>query len=552
MGPNTYALADWGASQAGGHEARQEGGAADESQRIIGKDMGEQGQWYVAAENDTPRRIAGKLASCRAENSAMPDTLSAEDIVALNRSRYPTLTVSSKLLANTQIFLGSGVHVGERVRDAGAHCLGERRAAESLHADEPSLGKRIRESDLLTTCSVPQSKLSAGTDTAASGQSSAQTAEAALGEVEAERAEQAVSARHASELSPEPEHINMEDFDYDDEDDDRGPDQAKTASQLDHSTYAAPPADQAAELRGSRQKQRPLVRLFGQAEIMAKRERWSDAYFPDLDVDATGHKESAVTMERAVAAPATFDTRRAEGKEGAGPCRVQGSLETSALALPEQGLRTECARAAQERASDEHGPQETRSSRAQHTPCLKKGRSDVGSTDKGLEARDEAEVHLAERRSYLKQGLTKLFKGHGWFEGRVEEYDAERDVYKIVYVDDDDEEMTYEEMKALVLKCKKRERGGTRERVGTEDCSVRHKRANPGHRSRPEQQDTVDDLRKPQRKYANCGPGMVGQRGNAVGGKATQGEDCSGQWGERLNGSDVQLVNMILEATRPR
>jgi hypothetical protein len=61
-------------------------------------------------------------------------------------------------------------------------------------------------------------------------------------------------------------------------------------------------------------------------------------------------------------------------------------------------------------------------------------------------------VLLSERKSYLKKGLTKLFKGYGYFEGTVQEYDAERDVYKIVYVDDDDEEMTYEEMKALVLR----------------------------------------------------------------------------------------------------
>ena len=171
---------------------------------MIARNMGQHGQWYVASEDDTPRRIAGKLAARRAENLTMPraDTLSAEDIVALNRSRFPTLTVWSKLLANTQIFLGSGTHAGERVRDAGAHCPGEPGGAESLDAVESSSGKRKRESDLLATRSGP-----ACADAAAS----------AHGEGEVVPAEQAVSARHVSELSPEPEHINIEDFDYDED-----------------------------------------------------------------------------------------------------------------------------------------------------------------------------------------------------------------------------------------------------------------------------------------------------------------------------------------------
>jgi hypothetical protein len=76
-------------------------------------------------------------------------------------------------------------------------------------------------------------------------------------------------------------------------------------------------------------------------------------------------------------------------------------------------------------------------------------------TDKKLQTPVTHKALLAERKSYLKKGLTKLFKGYGYFEGTVEDYDAERDVYKIVYVDDDDEEMTYEEMKALVLRAMK-------------------------------------------------------------------------------------------------
>ena len=58
----------------------------------------------------------------------------------------------------------------------------------------------------------------------------------------------------------------------------------------------------------------------------------------------------------------------------------------------------------------------------------------------------------AERESFLDQSLSKLCKGHGVFRGIVREYDAEKDVYKIVYEDGDEEELDYERMKAMVLK----------------------------------------------------------------------------------------------------
>jgi hypothetical protein len=116
-------------------------------------------------------------------------------------------------------------------------------------------------------------------------------------------------------------------------------------------------------------------------------------------------------------------------------------------------------------------------SQGDSVPALASGNTGVRTTDKGLKTpatqerfktRPDKELKtpatktpathkalLSERKSYLKKGLKKLFKGYGYFEGTVEEYDAERDVYKIVYVDDDDEEMTYEEMKALVLRAMK-------------------------------------------------------------------------------------------------
>ena len=66
------------------------------------------GRWYVAAENDTPRRIAAKLARRGPEDDGEAcRTLLAEQIVELNRMQYPALVVTSKLQKNTMIFLGA-------------------------------------------------------------------------------------------------------------------------------------------------------------------------------------------------------------------------------------------------------------------------------------------------------------------------------------------------------------------------------------------------------------------------------------------------------------
>jgi hypothetical protein len=68
------------------------------------------GRWYVAAENDTPRRIAAKLARRGPEDDGEAcRTLLAEQIVELNRMQYPALVVTSKLQKNTMIFLGDTV-----------------------------------------------------------------------------------------------------------------------------------------------------------------------------------------------------------------------------------------------------------------------------------------------------------------------------------------------------------------------------------------------------------------------------------------------------------
>ena len=66
------------------------------------------GRWYVAAENDTPRRIAKKLGQRGPEDDGEAcRALQAEQIVELNRMQYPALVVTSKLQNNTMLFLGT-------------------------------------------------------------------------------------------------------------------------------------------------------------------------------------------------------------------------------------------------------------------------------------------------------------------------------------------------------------------------------------------------------------------------------------------------------------
>jgi hypothetical protein len=74
------------------------------------EEVNNHGRWYVAAENDTPRTIAAKLAQRGPEDDGEAcRTLQAEQIVELNRMQYPALVVTSKLQKNTMIFLGDTV-----------------------------------------------------------------------------------------------------------------------------------------------------------------------------------------------------------------------------------------------------------------------------------------------------------------------------------------------------------------------------------------------------------------------------------------------------------
>jgi len=66
------------------------------------------GSWWVAAENDTPRRIVAELAKRGPGDGPGRGALQAEQIVELNRRQYPALLVTSKLRKNTLVFLGAG------------------------------------------------------------------------------------------------------------------------------------------------------------------------------------------------------------------------------------------------------------------------------------------------------------------------------------------------------------------------------------------------------------------------------------------------------------
>jgi hypothetical protein len=129
-------------------------------------------------------------------------------------------------------------------------------------------------------------------------------------------------------------------------------------------------------------------------------------------------------------------------------------------------------------------------------------------TDQELKTPATHKVLLSERKSYLKKGLTKLFKG-GYFEGTVEEYDAERDVYKIIYVDDDDEEMTYEEMKALVIRAMGCEGGGRADESRRVVARQRREKVEMAEQGRFYVAQENDTPRKRAKQLATCGAGNV-------------------------------------------
>jgi len=84
--------------------------------------------WYVAAENDTPRKIAAKLGKYEGGARAARGVPSADELVELNRSQYPELLVSSKLRKNTVLFLGAPDDIDEGGGGGGASGQGSKRA----------------------------------------------------------------------------------------------------------------------------------------------------------------------------------------------------------------------------------------------------------------------------------------------------------------------------------------------------------------------------------------------------------------------------------------
>ena len=79
-------------------------------------------------------------------------------------------------------------------------------------------------------------------------------------------------------------------------------------------------------------------------------------------------------------------------------------------------------------------------------------RGEGGNGGVALPLRQNEPPDIKERESYVGKSVNKLFRGRGYFRGNVREYDAGRDVYKIVYEDGDMEELSYEEVKSLTRK----------------------------------------------------------------------------------------------------
>ena len=51
-----------------------------------------------------------------------------------------------------------------------------------------------------------------------------------------------------------------------------------------------------------------------------------------------------------------------------------------------------------------------------------------------------------------KVTIEKLFPKYGYFKGVIESYDAQEKLYTVRYDDDDEEEMTFEELRPYILR----------------------------------------------------------------------------------------------------
>ena len=91
-GPQSGACTTLGGKVVFGVKTKANRGRSPDEQGLQGHDDASGvPRWYVARENDTPRKIAVALG------------IDAKAVVAVNKERYPTLSSSSRLREGTQI-----------------------------------------------------------------------------------------------------------------------------------------------------------------------------------------------------------------------------------------------------------------------------------------------------------------------------------------------------------------------------------------------------------------------------------------------------------------
>jgi hypothetical protein len=354
-------------------------GTVDQGEDAKGKDTDgeteaeeEKVSWYIAEESDTPDKIAMHFR-----------TVSAEQIVELNRARFPGLTVSSRLRKNAHIKLRNG---NEGAKSAptnskpaargGQQQQGGTRWATCGSADGEGRGENAENSSEI------------------SGESRARRG----GEM---RLDTAVSVLQG----------------------------AASENRNNIETQKKRPPFQSARPAVQRQKQKPLVRL-GMAKTM------SDGQV-DWQRHCLGQAAKAILGQAA-------KTKSGGARPPAGP--QEGEREGGSEFVRKDACEQETKHSVEGGRKGEAERDREQRERERKTENRER-ESERGERKKGLPPRATWPLSVRERKWYLKKGLTKLFKGYGYFEGTVEEYYAERDVYKIVYVDDDEEEMTYGEMK---------------------------------------------------------------------------------------------------------
>jgi hypothetical protein len=359
-------------------------GTVDEGEDAGTEAGGEKVSWYIAEENDTPDKIAMHFR-----------TVSAEQIVELNRARFPGLTVASRLRKNAHIKLRNG---NEGVKSAPTNSTP---AARLGRQQQGGTGKGWA----AATCG--------SADGEGRGENSENSREIS-GESRARRGREIRLDTVVSILQG-----------------------AASENQNNIETQKKRPPFHAARPAVPRQKQKPLVRL-GMAKTMS-----------DAQMDWQRHCLGQAAKTILAQAPKTWNcgARPPAGpQEGKREGGREGEREGGSEVVKKHACEQEMKHSVESGRKGE-GEREREERERERKTEERERESEREERKRGLPPRATWPLSVRERQWYLKKGLTKLFKGYGYFEGTVEEYYAERDVYKIVYVDDDEEEMKYAEMK---------------------------------------------------------------------------------------------------------